>query len=320
MPDRPSPTSSDLLKRTAWYAAAVGATAGVAQAQVTYVDLDSLGVFDTYLPDADGDGEPDFAGIPFDLDGDGDSEIIFAHRNGPVTDYSLAYSDFPEAFPEGDFLSNIVGQLRTFDGLSYPYFAPLSAGYVLPGDVGAANDFFDPFIYQGTFTFAGASPLNLFGGDETYIGLEFVLNDVDVHYAWMRIERLEHEDSEEGPREVGGFIIREYAYNTTPGGSVEVGSAKPVAAEERPEAQGLVSLVGANPFGAAGARLRVVSPSAEHVRAEVFDALGRQVAVLHDGRLVNARTFAFGADLAPGLYVVRVTGETFRQTLKVTRR
>ena len=305
-----APLSPDVLARAAWYAAAFGATAGLAEAQVTYVDLDSLVVFDTYLPDADGDGEPEFAGIPFDLDGDGDSEIILAHRNGPITDYSLAFSDFPGDFPEGDFLSNIVGQLQKSGGLFYPYFAPLSAGYVLPGDIGGGNDLIDSFIYQGTFTFDNASPLQIPVGEDSYVGLEFTLDGVDVHYGWMRIERLEE----------GGFAVKDYAYNAEPGGSVAVGSAEPVAAEASPaHPANAVALAGANPFGAEGSRVRIAPPSPEHVRAEVFDALGRQVALLHEGPLAHAQTFRFGADLAPGLYVVRVAGDTFRQTLRVTR-
>jgi len=59
----------------------------------------------------------------------------------------------------------------------------------------------------------------------------------------------------------------------------------------------------------------------QHVRAEVFDALGRRVAVLADGE-VEAGTHALvleGAELPAGVYVVRVTGETFSATRRATR-
>jgi len=58
------------------------------------------------------------------------------------------------------------------------------------------------------------------------------------------------------------------------------------------------------------ATLALVLTAPAHVRAEAFDALGRRVALLHDGVLAaGAHTLTFdGADLPPGVYVVRVTG------------
>ena len=51
----------------------------------------------------------------------------------------------------------------------------------------------------------------------------------------------------------------------------------------------------------------------QHVRAEVYDGLGRRVAVLHDGPMEGgAHALVFdGSALPAGVYVVRVTGETF---------
>ena len=70
-----------------------------------------------------------------------------------------------------------------------------------------------------------------------------------------------------------------------------------------------------NPFGGR-AQLRLELAKAEAVRAEVFDGLGRRVAVLHDGAMeAGAHTLAFdGSSLPAGLYVVRVPGETFAAT------
>ena len=64
-----------------------------------------------------------------------------------------------------------------------------------------------------------------------------------------------------------------------------------------------------NPFrGVARVAVSVDVPQA--LRAEAFDVTGRRVAVLHDGPLAaGAHTLDLSArGLAPGLYLVRVTG------------
>ncbi|MDX1419634.1 MAG: T9SS type A sorting domain-containing protein [Rubricoccaceae bacterium] len=68
------------------------------------------------------------------------------------------------------------------------------------------------------------------------------------------------------------------------------------------------------------ARFTLEVPSAQGVRAEVFDALGRRVAVLHDGPMeAGARALVFdGTSLPAGVYVVRVTGEQFTAVRRVT--
>ena len=71
-----------------------------------------------------------------------------------------------------------------------------------------------------------------------------------------------------------------------------------------------------NPFNPQ-TRFTLAVSQEQHVRVEVFDALGRRVAVLHDGRLpagaVQAFTFDAGG-LAGGLYLYRATGEHFAAT------
>jgi len=59
----------------------------------------------------------------------------------------------------------------------------------------------------------------------------------------------------------------------------------------------------------------------EAVTVEVLDALGRRVAVLYDGPLAAGIDHAFGVDgaaLPAGVYVVRLVGETARQSRRVT--
>ncbi len=75
-----------------------------------------------------------------------------------------------------------------------------------------------------------------------------------------------------------------------------------------------------NPFAERTAVvLRVAAP--QRVRAEVFDVAGRRVAVLHDGPLAPGAEHRFtldGRGLASGTYVVAVTGEAFRDDVRLT--
>lgn len=60
---------------------------------------------------------------------------------------------------------------------------------------------------------------------------------------------------------------------------------------------------------------------AQHVRVEVFDLLGRRVVLLHDGPLAAQAPHRFvfdAADLPSGMYLLRVSGETFQAARSVT--
>ena len=60
----------------------------------------------------------------------------------------------------------------------------------------------------------------------------------------------------------------------------------------------------------------------QHVRIAAVDALGRTVAVLHDGPVDAAAPLTLtldGTALAPGAYTVRIDGERFRTRLRVVR-
>lgn len=75
-----------------------------------------------------------------------------------------------------------------------------------------------------------------------------------------------------------------------------------------------------NPF-AASTSFALTVPASGPTRVEVFDLLGRRVAVLHDGPLASGAEHHFtfhAADLPAGLYVVRATGEGFTETRRVT--
>ncbi|MEM1093753.1 MAG: matrixin family metalloprotease [Bacteroidota bacterium] len=74
-----------------------------------------------------------------------------------------------------------------------------------------------------------------------------------------------------------------------------------------------------NPFSTA-TQLDLMVRQPEHVRVVAFDALGRQVDVLHDGVLSaqEAHTFVLNApDQPSGVYFVQIQAETFRTTRQV---
>jgi hypothetical protein len=75
-----------------------------------------------------------------------------------------------------------------------------------------------------------------------------------------------------------------------------------------------------NPFGSQ-ARLMLEVAEAQAVHVEVYDVLGRRVAVLHEGFLpqgLHAFTIE-GAGLPSGTYTVRATGERSAATQRLTR-
>jgi hypothetical protein len=94
-----------------------------------------------------------------------------------------------------------------------------------------------------------------------------------------------------------------------------------VASDPEPgDAEYSLSAPAPNPTGDRSTAMLVVE-SAQRVRAEAFDALGRRVAVILDAPIAaGARTslvFEAGA-LPAGVYVLRVTGETFAASTRLS--
>ncbi len=116
----------------------------------------------------------------------------------------------------------------------------------------------------------------------------------------------------------GGFA---FVAPPTPGAANGIGAA--VSTDDDVVTEIVVGDVFPNP-SAGRATVEFAVPTGQHVQVAVFDALGREVAVAYDapapaGAVV--RVALAGQALAPGVYVVRVTGETFAEarTLTVSR-
>jgi hypothetical protein len=69
----------------------------------------------------------------------------------------------------------------------------------------------------------------------------------------------------------------------------------------------------------ASASLQLTLTEATTVRVEVFDGVGRRVAMLHDGLLTmgNHALELDASGLAPGLYTIRAYGETGSSTSRL---
>jgi hypothetical protein len=71
------------------------------------------------------------------------------------------------------------------------------------------------------------------------------------------------------------------------------------------------------------ATIQVAVREAQHIRADVYDMLGRRIAVLHDGRLPAGQMHSLSIDtdamrLTSGAYLIRITGDTFAETQRFT--
>ena len=84
-------------------------------------------------------------------------------------------------------------------------------------------------------------------------------------------------------------------------------SAAAIPAEASPEASGVGLSAAPNPLAVSGTVTLALDRVAPHATVALYDALGRRVAVLHDGPLAaGAHTFAVDASRLPaGLYVLR---------------
>ena len=67
------------------------------------------------------------------------------------------------------------------------------------------------------------------------------------------------------------------------------------------------------------ARVSLTVDAPQHVRADLLDALGRRVAVVLDGAVDSMRDLLIETrGLAPGVYVLRVAGDTFAGSRQIT--
>ena len=292
----PSATS-DLAK---WYGAAAAsalalAAAPSADAQVVYTDIDDVDVMDTWEAVA---GNP-IDGPTFDLTGDNGPEFLVGEASNGV--YTIAAFNTTEGEDTATgFIGNTVA--------SFGYFLPLAAG----DEIGPASPNLRTDDGAPSFTFNGGDPNGFQGVGDVYIGLQFQITAGTTHYAWVRVEM---------PTGGGSLTVKDFAFEATPDTPIAAG-AMGVATEPGALADGyLFSEVAPNPIATGRASFRLAVGEAETVSVDVFDSLGRRVQTAFSGALVPGTTETVELDTAglpSGVYVVRVSGESFVSTRNVT--
>ncbi|HEX8386609.1 MAG TPA: T9SS type A sorting domain-containing protein [Rubricoccaceae bacterium] len=297
-----TPRTRALLQDSLWYAAAAAAVgvAPEAAAQIVYTNVEPDAVIvDTFTGQT-------IAGPEFDLDGDGTTEIQFAERGSAAAPSRYIIAAF------GETVTSIVANIVPFGGADYAYFLPLAAGTSIGNTsptlpVGADAESFG----AATFTFGGSDPNGFLTGSDTYIGLMFNTADGSSHNAWLRVQV---------PVAGGQITLKDYAYEATPNVAIAAGAGA-TATEPDALAEGYrFSPLAPNPTTGTST-FDVAVGQTETVRVEAFDALGRSVAVLHDGLIAAGQTRQLSLDgsrLPAGVYVVRVAGESFTTSRRVS--
>ena len=99
--------------------------------------------------------------------------------------------------------------------------------------------------------------------------------------------------------------------------SVRARSSHAASAVNTRSADDAVSPAWPNPTRGA-ATITVTTGSPERVRVSVHDAMGRRVALAFEGVVSGRSEVVLGSGLAPGVYAVRVEGETFAEVQPLT--
>ena len=235
---------------------------------------------------------------------DGDARFVELRTDGAASfgDLSLVYLAADSTVVE---VEDLEGRATDADG-----FAVVSDGDA--GD-GARRAGLVPDSFVGVAVVRGTPPA---------VGTTFAFDGPDVvdvlfvdEAALAQSRGLDPEDGSI-QRQAGGQPA--FATPATPGAANAVGI--PVSNEtEGPLAESVGDVFPNPSLGRAALELTVAT--AQQVRVSVFDALGRRVAVAYDGEArpgTALRVPLGGAALAPGVYVVRVDGETFSQSRRLT--
>ena len=302
MTDNATPAEG-LPAKALWYTAAAAGVAGLAaapaDAQIVYTNLEP----DVTISDSGFDD--DNLGLLIDFDGDGDPEIVFLEDTG--RSYTIMAAPTGEDGAD-DAFSGALGRLIPFGDTDYLYPYGLDAGASIGPD--SKELIVAPNGGLATFTFGSSDPNGLIGAGEKFAGIEFTLDDGAQHYAWIRFEMTA----------AGSITVFDYAFESSPDTEILAGAGVTATDPDALEGGYLFSEVSPNPV-TGRSTFELAVGQAETVTAELFDSLGRRVQTLFSGALTPGTAETVGltsAELPAGVYVVRVTGESFVTTRNVT--
>ena len=264
---------------------------------------------------------------------DGTVTVTVTDGDAPAED-GVTITEYDSVVRDGDarFVELRTDGAASFGDLSLVYLAADSTVVEVDDLEGRATDADGFVVISGDGAEEGARraglvPDSFVGvavvrGDAPAVGTPFDFdgdNVVDVLFVdEAAVAQSRGLDPEDGSiqRQAGGQPA--FATPATPGGANAVGI--PVSNEPGGPLAEAVGTVFPNP-SAGRAALELTVATAQQVRVSVFDALGRRVAVAYDGEArpgTALRVPLGGAALAPGVYVVRVDGETFVESRRLT--
>lgn len=248
-------------------------------------------------------------------DNDTDTELLISEFDGIV---SGTDAEFVELVSMGG------GALA--DGLSLVFYDSDSTAVVVNPLDGLATDA-DGFLVVTDGDEGIAIPDDFLGvavvrGDGPAVGSTFDPEDADVVDAVFIDEQAAADEQGQLARdgslqlqERGGFA---FVVPPTPGEANAFGAG--VSIDPNGPTDAFVGDVFPNP-SAGRAALEFATETAQRVTVEVFDALGRSVLTAFDAEVRPSETVQVqltGGALTPGVYVVRVAGESFAQTRQLT--
>lgn len=262
---------------------------------------------------------PDISGISYpalgDVDGDGDLDLVAGDRTGDRASFRYLEQTASGVFAERTGASNPFDGLSARQCVDTAHQRPLDSRPVL-GDLDGDGDIDlvsgrcflqhigDAFVPVWTET---ANPLSDLPFYDTGLGTRWndyvdALSDVD------------------GDGDLDAFVLLDVGSLSLAKVQTFFNSGLAVADEPDPEAPA-GSLGPPQPNPASGlVRLTLTVDRAQQVRVALYDVLGREVAVLHDGPAgpLALALDVDGAALPAGVYVVRASGESFVGVRRVT--
>ena len=266
-------TSKKISKRLAQYGALTVAIAAVSNAsgQIIYTDVD-----------------PDFGGanVNFQLDLD----------NNGVMDYDIIHGDNgANAVRIHNSEYNTILGINFGGNYNYPF--ALDSGAVISN---GASTWLYHSVYQ-TLNWNSCSYTNSqwCGVTDKYLGLQFHI-DGALHYGWARLDV---------PLDPSGWLIKDYAYNTTPDEAIEAGQTVILGIEDLPF-NGFKYLVNGN-------NELILSAFTAMDNIEIHNIIGQQVI---SQKLNNINEIVDISSLNTGVYIAIVNIEGQSKSFKIVKK
>jgi hypothetical protein len=283
--------NSTLLKKLKQYsalAAPLMATAGLANAQVIYTDID---------PDVTllGSAQDQYA---IDLNNDGQTDFKFIAASGTAsggTTYKLA-GVVMQPYTTGN-LNGFIGKVASLANsnfIGYPYALEFNDNidgneqFFKIGDIANPNN--GSFFIPAMFSVISGTPYGYWGGaTDRYVGFQFSPDGAEIHYGWVRCDVAADGTS---------MTLKDYAYNSTPDEGMFAGQGSPL---------GVAAVNNSDEFGVFGfegvANVTIKDGKYDNASITVINAMGQKVI---EQKATDKVTRIDLNQFGKGLYVVSI--------------